>query len=260
MSETFDALIRSQVRLQGRIIRAHDNLKKTGAANITQGAVEARLQTLEANWNKFEGQHDTLQNEHAAALRTHEYNTKDVLETVEEQYIQQKTIFLDLLLGMRSNTQAPAAATGAPSHASRITLPRIQLPHFSGRYEDWPSFRDLFVSIISKDNSLTNVERLHYLKTSLKGEAEKLVRSFTITGDNFERVWSALTEHYENKRLLVKSYCSAFTSLPRMKSETASELKRVFHSITGTTGALDSIGRPISNCSDLFVHMAVELL
>ncbi|KMQ86910.1 hypothetical protein RF55_13976 [Lasius niger] len=132
MSESFDALIRSQVKLQGRIIRAHDNLKKTGAANITQGAVEARLQTLEANWNKFEGQHDTLQNEHAAALRTHEYNTKDVLETVEEQYIQQKTIFLDLLLEMRSNTQAPAAATGAPGHASRTTLPRIQLPHFSG--------------------------------------------------------------------------------------------------------------------------------
>ncbi|KMQ87457.1 hypothetical protein RF55_13263 [Lasius niger] len=214
MSQDFDTLIRSQTKLQGRIIRAHDNFKKMGAANITQGAIEARLQNLEANWNKFEGQHDILQNKHAAALRNHEYNTKDLIETVEEQYIQQRAIFLDLLLEMRSNA----------------------------------------------DNTLTNVERLHYLKTSLKGEAEKLVRNFTITGDNFERVWSALTEHYENKRLLVKSYCSAFTSLPRMKSETASELKRLFHSITGMVGALDSIGRPILNCSDMFVHMAVELL
>ncbi|KMQ92410.1 hypothetical protein RF55_7600 [Lasius niger] len=169
MSQDFDTLIRSQTKLQGRIICAHNNLKKMGVANITQGTIEAPLQNLEANWNKFEGQHDILENEHAAALRNHEYNTKDLIETVEEQYIQQKAIFLDLLLEMRSNAQATAAAPGAPGHAPRTTLPRIQLPHFSGKYEDWPSFRDLFASIISRDNSLTNVKRLHYLKTSLKG-------------------------------------------------------------------------------------------
>lgn len=46
----------------------------------------------------------------------------------------------------------------------RTTLPRIQLPQFSGRYEDWPPFRDLFTSLITNDQSISDVARLHYLK------------------------------------------------------------------------------------------------
>lgn len=49
-----EGLIRGQHELYGRITRAFDNLKNTGAANITLGLVEARLQALESNWAKFE--------------------------------------------------------------------------------------------------------------------------------------------------------------------------------------------------------------
>ncbi|KMQ85149.1 hypothetical protein RF55_16472 [Lasius niger] len=268
MSQELDAILRTQALL--RIARAHENMRKMGAANVTQGTVEARLD--KANWSKFETQHDQLQLEHEAALREHDYMRKDFFGVTEEHYVQQKGIFLDLLRTMKNGAPAEtgataansAAATGQPSSrvslTPRTTLPRIQLPTFTGKYEDWLSFRDLFVSIISKDTTLTNVERLHYLKTSLKGEAERLVRNFTITDANFDRAWAALVEHYENKRLLVKLYCSAFTALQKMKGETPSELKRVFHGITGTLSALEGIGRPIANCMDLFIHMVVELL
>lgn len=72
-----------------------------------------------------------------------------------------------------------------------------------GRYEDWLAFRDLFQSIIGKDATTTQVEKLHYLKTSLKGETKLLVRNLTTTGENYERAWRILSSHYENKRLLV---------------------------------------------------------
>lgn len=45
-----------------------------------------------------------------------------------------------------------------------------------------------------------------------------------------------------------------------MKSESASELRKVFHSVASTVNALESIGRPITNCEDLFVHLCAELL
>lgn len=86
---------------------------------------------------------------------------------------------------------------------ARTMLPRIQLPTFSGKYEDWPSFRDLFKSIISKDASIFAVEKLHYLKTCLKGEAELLIRNLPTTDENFDRAWKILSDYYENKRLLV---------------------------------------------------------
>lgn len=98
------------------------------------------------------------------------------------------------------------------------------------------------------------------MKSSLKGEAETLVRNLTTISENYQRAWKLLIEHYENKRLLVRSYFTTFTSLPKMKSETAAELKRVLQCTISTVSALMSIERPISKCEDLFVHMVVELL
>lgn len=43
MSIDMDCLIRGQVELQGRIARMVENLRKAGAANITDEAIEARL-------------------------------------------------------------------------------------------------------------------------------------------------------------------------------------------------------------------------
>lgn len=137
----------------------------------------------------------------------------------EEVYLNQRGLFLDALRTLKNRESVPMTATPTPSLPSRSTLPRIQLPQFSGRYEDWPSFRDLFCSIISRDTSTSKVEKLHYLKSCLKGEAELLVRNLPTTDENFERAWKVLTDYYENKRLLTRSYLAQFTSLQKLKGE-----------------------------------------
>lgn len=111
-----------------------------------------------------------------------------------------------------------------------------------------------------RDTAITDVERLHYLKTSLKGEAELLVRHLTTTGENFQRAWLILSEHYANKRLLVRSHLATLTALPKMKGKSALKMRTVFHGLTTTVSALESIERPISDCSDLLVHLMIELL
>lgn len=153
-------------------------------------------------------------------------------------------------LSEKSESSAPAAPSLAEG-ASRRSLPRIQLPNFTGAYEEWPAYRDLFRSLVDKDTSLSLVEKLHYLKSSLRGEPEVLIRNLPTTGENFARAWSTLTEHYENKRLLVKSCFTAYTALPHIKTESAQEFKRVFHRMMSTVGTLESIGQPISDCRSL---------
>ncbi|KMQ90768.1 hypothetical protein RF55_9440 [Lasius niger] len=68
------------------------------------------------------------------------------------------------------------------------------------------------------DTSTTQVEKLHYLKSCLKGEAELLVRNLSITDENFDRAWNVLTDYFENNRLLVRSYISKFTALQKLKA------------------------------------------
>ncbi|XP_050459378.1 uncharacterized protein LOC126855608 [Cataglyphis hispanica] len=140
-------------------------------------------------------------------------------------------MFLDTLRRLRSTERTEVSAAGTPSsQPPRTTLPRIQLPQFSGLYEDWPSFRDLFHYLIGKDDSAANVEKLH-LKACLKGEAELLIRSLPTTGENFDRAWKVLMDYYENKRLLVRSYIARFLAIQRVKGESSTDLRNFYHGV-----------------------------
>lgn len=44
-----------------------------------------------------------------------------------------------------------------------------------------------------------------------------------------------------------------------MKSESATDLRRIYYCMVSTMGSLEGIGRPIDGCADLFVHLVAEL-
>lgn len=184
-------------------------------------------------------------------MKDYEYGENEFAGQVEETYLEQKTQLMSLRTSLAPRHDArEITVTAGPSHPQQRTiLPRIQLPHFFGRYVEW-LFRDLFQSVIGKDASITDVEKLHYLKVNLKGEAEVLIRDLSTISDNYRRAWDILTAHFENKRLLVRSYFSAFTSLAKMKSESAVELKKIVQCMVTTSSSLESIERPISSCKD----------
>ncbi|KMQ85845.1 hypothetical protein RF55_15371 [Lasius niger] len=146
---------------------------------------------------------------------------------VEETYLNQKGTLLDCSAHLAQLTQPVApVAPRTENSSTRTTLPRIQLPQFSGKYEDWPVFRDLFQSLIDKDGNLSEVEKLHYLKVSLKAEADSIVRNLPTITENYRRAWTMLCEQFENKRLLVRSCLTKFNSLQKMKTESAPELRK----------------------------------
>ncbi|GAB1860679.1 Gag-pol polyprotein [Camponotus japonicus] len=260
MSRKAELLITVATDLYGKIARTHDNLLKLGAAKITVGAVEARLQSLEKYWSKFDTHNDELLN-YLDQIADSEYLRLDIPALAEEAYLSNKGMLLDLLHSLKTEEKEAATKAREPSsQAPRTTLPRIQLPPFSGLYQDWPSFRDLFNSIIGQDTAISQVEKLHYLRTCLKGEAALLVGDLPVTGENFTRAWTELTRHYENKRLLVRSYLSRFSSLPMLKGESASELRKLLHGVINTVNSLESIGRPITSSEDYFVYSVTEKL
>ncbi|XP_071577159.1 uncharacterized protein [Temnothorax nylanderi] len=253
-----EKLIAAQQELYARMTRTYDNLKKTGAAKITRALISSSLKVLDSKWEKFAQNHEVLLGDYAKELIDHSYVKEDLFEQAENVYVYQRSVLLDVEKNLpRAKECKPVPGDTA---GPKTTLPRIQLPSFTGRYEDWPSFRDLFVSLIGRDGAVTDVEKLHYLKACLKGEAEQLVKNIPTTAENFGRAWIALQEFYENKRLLVRSIYSTFTSFAKMKGESASDLRKLYHRVTSTVGALEGIGRPIASSEDLFVFLAADML
>lgn len=264
-------LVASQYELHGRIARTWDNLKKSGPAQkITVDLVRSTMALLDAKWQKYDSQHSELMRSHRKELKGSSYVTEDLYEKTEAQYASQRAQLLaaerQLAPAVPSEASAssasapPSTGSSVPAPAPAPSLPRIELPKFSGKFEDWPAFRDLFTSMVRHEAALPDVKKFHYLKTSVQGEAESLLKNLPTTGDNFNRAWKILQDHFENKRLLVRAYLNSFTALPKMRPNHAGDLRQIFHGIMTTAGALESVGRPITSSEDLFVHLAVNLL
>ncbi|KMQ86855.1 hypothetical protein RF55_14051 [Lasius niger] len=256
-----NTLLQSQTEIHGRISRSVDNLRKMGSANITLSAVETRIRIIDQLWAKFEAQHDLIRAGYKERFDQSEYSTSDIFEDTENTYVLQRSA-----LDEYANRYKAAPAAPAPGgellgdRAPKTALPRIKLQNFSGAYADWPSFRDLFQSVIGENASISNIERFHYLRSCLQGPAEKLIRPLAVTGENYDRAWAILAKHYENKKELIRSNFAAFTAVGRMKGDTAEELSRIYHAVTTAVNAAESIGRPIeSNGMDLFNHFVIEL-
>ncbi|XP_071582334.1 uncharacterized protein [Temnothorax nylanderi] len=262
MSLDQSAMLNSQHELFVRISRAVDNLKKMGQANITLSAIETRIRILDDHWAKFDSQHDLIRACYKDRYAESEYAKSELLDQAESAYVLQRSVLAEQAKRFKTASASTSftASEQESERAPKTSLPRINLPHFSGAYEDWPSFRDLFQSVIGQNSAISNVERFHDLRSCLKGPAEKLIRSLNVTGDNYDRAWAILGKHYENKRELIRSNFATFTAVAKMKGDTAEELSRIFNAVTTTVNAQESIGRLIeSHGMDLFNHLVVEL-
>ena len=101
----------------------------------------------------------------------------------------------------------------------RLKLPQAVLAIFSGKVEEWLSFRDTFDSMINKRDDISKVEKLQYLKYALKDEALRKLQVFAITDENFGRTWNLLRKSYGDKRTLISRHLSLLLQLPVQEKE-----------------------------------------
>ena len=65
-------------------------------------------------------------------------------------------------------------------------LPKLTLLSFSGENMQWVSFWDQFTTLVDSKVDMVNVEKLSYLKLSLKGDSAQIVSSLLVTDANYD--------------------------------------------------------------------------
>ncbi|XP_076659820.1 uncharacterized protein LOC143363084 [Halictus rubicundus] len=267
MELSVEELLAKQSELGRKISRITENFKKSIAqSKMTAGDVQSRLQRLEDYWSAFQRNHDVLTLRHRDTIKGSDYMKQEFADAVEEAYMEQRGRLLDLArqfseVGAQSRAKAPSSAseTKEGENAGSAPLPRMQLPEFHGEYVEWPAFKDLFTSIVDRNPQLSKVDRLHYLKVSLRGAAADLVKDLATTNENYNRAWTILKEQYENKRILVRSCLDRLASLPKMRESSAREIANIHQGISSVVNTLDGLGRPINKSEDWFVYSVVRL-
>ncbi|XP_013147507.1 PREDICTED: uncharacterized protein LOC106110289, partial [Papilio polytes] len=140
-----EKLLKNQIDLFERLEKAQSNYKKSPKSRITKGYVETRINILEKLHTEFNSNHKELiqiiKPEQAEVLP---YFTKDAHDEFEEMYIA----YMSDLKELQDKFTEKHKYESNTMPCNEVKLPRIQLPTFSGNYEEWQTFYDMFVSLI----------------------------------------------------------------------------------------------------------------
>ncbi|XP_058840273.1 uncharacterized protein LOC131695773 [Topomyia yanbarensis] len=155
-------------------------------------------------------------------------------------------------LSVNAGNPQPLHAT---STLSGIKLPTISLPEFDGDYKQWLTFHDTFLALIHNNADVPPIQKFHYLRAAVKGEAAQLIESIAICSANYSLAWQALEGRYSNEYLLKKRHLQALFDIPRMKKESAATLHGLVDEFERHTKILHHLGEPTDAWSTILEHL-----
>ena len=195
-------------------------------------------------------------------------NANSTPEAVENEQIKagesefKATVFIHILEKFIKLTNARSEAaessggeeeTPISSRKSSLKLPKISLLTFSGKYNEWIPFHDLFKSTVDSNRSLSNFQKLHYLKNSLKEEPASLLAHLAISNSSYEVATKLLDNRYANKRMIKQTHLEAIFNFKPIKTESADQLRKLVATFVENTMALEAMG--LNNSSSDFIWL-----
>lgn len=255
-------LITEQKEILERITKLCKNTKKASKTRLTVGYLEISQDTLEEYWNTFRINHQATRSIPSETLTTLNFNPSDTYDKAEESYIELKAFIKDSFRELHGKSSKPPE-TSTPSDVSticRAKLPPIGLPRFSGDYNEWMSYRDLFLSLVHNNDTIPAVEKHHHLKASLHGEAEQLLKHFATTEANYPKAWRTLEDRYNNKRMIVNHILNRLLNQKKLNGENAKGVKELLDTTQECLNSLENLKIDVSSWDAIIIHIVVGKL
>ncbi|XP_055604975.1 uncharacterized protein LOC129753201 [Uranotaenia lowii] len=125
-----------------------------------------------------------------------------------------------------------------------VRLPQIKLQTFDGDIDQWLSFRDLYLSLIHTKTDLPEVEKFHYLKGCLTGEARALIDPLALTRANYSVAWDILMARYNDSKVLKRRQVGNLFKLPKVAKESAVDIQALLEGFERVVQTLDQLVKP----------------
>ncbi|XP_058827429.1 uncharacterized protein LOC131687365 [Topomyia yanbarensis] len=193
-----------------------------------------------------------------------------VLQEFEDHFYALKASMLTLLpnflppLQLGGHQSSIAGDDGSGTHQvatfSKVKLPEIRLPSFSGKIFEWVTFRDSFQSLIHRNPQLTDMDKFTYLRSSLSGDALQEISSVGLSAANYIVAWEILENRYENKKLIVKAHLDALFAIEGLKRESYDKLNQLISDFEKNLQMLDKIGQNTSEWTTILAYMVCSKL
>lgn len=197
--------------------------------------IKTRLQLLNERWKEYQDAFDELVD-----------GSEEQFDVAKSEFEIVSGFLKEMLEQFAPALQPPlGVALAQPLGVQPIRMKPIEVPEFSGDIEDWVSFRDLFSSLVVLISTISNVQRLQYLRMSCQGKSSEVIKNIDLTDGNYDVAWAAFVRRYENKRLLVSRKIERLLDLPCMTDVCPTELGIILDGTNQALAALRVLGQPV---------------
>jgi len=252
MADRVKFLLQKRVSLKSQITGLTNLIDKGGVDKVTLKLRIARLTDL---YHAFEEYNDEL------AIADPNNAHHDEFQAIQERFYALASRIDNILYPASTSTGDMAEKESRPDSAEtttnvkvrRIKLPEAPLPTFDGKFENWLSFKNAFHNMIASRTDVSDLDKLHYLKSALIAEAANKTKIFESDGINYAKAWELLERSYEVKRILISRHLSAILNLTALDKETTSGLSRLADDTQQHIASLNALG--VSVTPEMIVHI-----
>lgn len=224
-------------------------------------ALQDRRQLLEQAYRNFENEHLALieENVQPEDLDVQEQLAAQVETTFLTALGRLRTKIHDLTVQLRANESGQNDTNDQPPPQINgdLRLERISISQFTGDYAQWSEWKAMYDSLVHNVTTLSDTQKFHYLKHSVGGSAEQVLRGWQILGPNYQAAYESLVNIYENKYRIIIAHLEELTNMPKLQTETHEGLRTLVDTTNRVLRQLASpaIAAPTEHWDYFVVHL-----
>lgn len=179
----------------------------------------------------------------------------DVNLKSDETVLTNQTVFEEMFYEMTAALETAVNPSNETTFAANphVSLPKLNLTVFSGHVSEWQAFISTYDSLIHNTTTLTGVQKLQYLRNSLRGPALALINALPLVEENYEIAYTTLQDRYANSRRLAHHYFNQIRDFKREPAPSHQFYQNFLSTHTNNISALKRIYDPQFDCEDFLL-------
>jgi len=260
-SQTRKALVRKRAAVKAKVTHIKKYINSLPEI-VDFYDVNVRLQLLEKLWEEYNAVQDQLEYNDDDEMQQHELDREAFTETYCELKVR-----LDRMISEDKRARDDSSAELQKLRAThdygnyltpKIKLPTIEIPKFGGQITEFIHFYDTFNSLIINNQAPDDVQKFHYLLSSVTSEAHQLIQNLPVTQQNFHVAWNLLCDRYNNERLIAAAHVKSLLSLPVINKESATDLRALINQFQSNLNAIKALDLSIPLHEVLLPQILIE--
>ena len=184
------------------------------SSRITANLAEKELSVIAISdtINEFElqlGKYDAADQEYLACFDEGEELENEIQLSEEFRYeVRAPLVEAKKVLHALEESKPPSIASGVSnvslsSNQVSVKLPKLELPHFDGKYTEWQTFWEHFETHIHHNDDVPVISKFSYLVSLLDGDAKQVIKGYSHTESNYKHALEVLKDRFGDKEKIV---------------------------------------------------------